>query len=257
VSYLRNCLFLLSFWLFAYLANAEQHISVIPVNNGTVEELVPVIEAQLGEGSSVSSYQNQIILNASDEETIKIKHLLDTLDHTGRQLLISVKNDNTGNMTLNNGSINQPKNSQFSAQLQMRKMHNSGQDNQGIRATEGYPSFITTGSAIAYNQPALKSNGKIIQNQQWQNALTGFYATAWINNNEVSIKIEQEKQRFTSNTSMDNQQLQTRVSGKLGEWIAIGNVSSHNITNEHSFSSVTHNQDNQTSTIYLKVELAE
>lgn len=244
-------------------------MTIIPLTNANAEQLITVIQAQLGAGSSVTQYQNQIILNATEEETARIKNLISTLDTAGKQLLISVKNNTSGTITNSTGSISNngigdngiriTRNgmTETTTTLQHRTTNNVGSGQQGIRATEGQPSYISTGSAMAYNQPVISSNGSIIQGQQWQQAQTGFYATTWVNGDNVSIHIEQQKQSFNSNASMNNQQLQTQVHGKLGQWIAIGNLDSQDINNTRSLNSMGRTKDVQNNTIYLKVELAE
>lgn len=253
------------------MALAEKSMTVIPLNNADAEELVTAIEAQLSEDSSVSIYQNQIILNATAEETAKIKMLMVTLDTPAKQLLIAVKNNSQGSITTTQGGFSNNNSGTpgikinrhglntetTTTTIEHRSVKNSGSGQQGIRASEGYPSFITTGSAKAYSQPLYNSNGQIVQNQEWHNAQTGFYATAWVNGNNVSIKIEQQKQRFNNDSSMDNQQLQTQVNGRLGEWIAIGSLNSQETINTRQLNSMGRSKDTQDNTIYLKVELAE
>lgn len=257
--------------LLCEMAFAQKVMTIIPLNNANAEQLVSAIKSQLSDDSSVSIYQNQIILNATNEETAKIKNLISTLDAPGKQLLISVKNNSDGAITTTQGGFSNNNGSNpgikitrnglttetTTTTIQHRSINNSGSGQQGIRASEGYPSFISTGSAKIYNQPTYNSNGKIVQNQEWHNAQTGFYATAWVNGPQVSIKIEQQKQGFNNDNSMNNQQLQTQVTGRLGEWIAIGNINTQDISNTRELNSMGRSKDVQNNTIYLKVELAE
>jgi hypothetical protein len=247
-----------------------QQMSIIPLNNAIAEQILPVIQSQLDEGSSATSYQNQIILNASAEETTKIKNLLQTLDSAGKQLLITVKNNNNtsninggsiSNNGINNKGITVTKhgiNTQTTTtRIEHHSIKNTGLGEQGLRVTEGYPSFISTGGAKIYTQPLMTSNGAVILNQEWKNAQTGFYATAWVNGNNVSISIEQEKQSFNNDSSMNNQQLQTRVSGQLGQWIAIGSINNQETISNRSLNSIEKRKASDNTMIYLKVELAE
>lgn len=251
--------------------NSWAQMSIIPLNNAIAEQILPVIQSQLNDGGSATSYQNQIILNASVEETLKIKNLLETLDSAGKQLLITIKNNNSDNSNIayagiSNANLNDQGlritkkgfNTQTTTtRIEQRSIKNSSSGNQGLRVTEGYPSFISTGSSKIYTQPLITSNGTVIQNQEWKNAQTGFYATARVNGNYVSIDIEQEKQSFNNDNSINNQQLQTRVSGQLGQWIAIGTINNQETNNNRSFNSREKQRNTENNTIYLKVELAE
>lgn len=245
-------------------------MSIIPLLNADAEQILPAIEQQLGEGSSASAYQNQIILNATAEETRQVKVLLATLDSAGRQLRIAVKTGSTGSVTTSGGSISNTgmddsgiristngRHKGTTTTIQRRTTTSTGSAQQGIRATEGQPAYITTGTSMAYNQPAMTSNGQIVQTRQWQDAKTGFWATARVNGETVSIELEQQQESFNSNTIINSQQLQTHVNGRLGEWIAVGTLHSQDNSTTRSLNSSQHSNNNQSGTIYLKVELAE
>jgi hypothetical protein len=247
-------------------------ITLIPLNNANAAQLLPILEKQISPASSISVYQNQLVVNASAEETVKIKSIVEMLDGSGKQLLISVKNSigsttTSREISINNGNINDSglqiihgnPNSETRVTRTYQQRGGSSNDNntQGIRATEGYPAYISTGAAMAYNQPALTMSGQVIQTQQWQQAQTGFYATAWVNGETVSISIEQQKQGFNSNTSINSQVLETRVSGKLGEWIALGAINQQQNMHNQAINSRSRSGEMQNNTIYLKVELAQ
>ena len=87
--------------LSASLAHAQRELTTIPVVYATPEQLAAVIKPYLSEGSSVSVYQNQLVLNVTREELDKTRELLERIDVAGRQLLVSVRTDGTGSDSVN------------------------------------------------------------------------------------------------------------------------------------------------------------
>ena len=69
----------------------ERHIDTLSLNHAVPEQVVPVVKNLLSQGSTVSSYNNQLILNALPIELQQMKILLKQIDKPGRQLLISVR----------------------------------------------------------------------------------------------------------------------------------------------------------------------
>lgn len=224
-------------------------ITVIPLNRSDAGQLLPVIASQLGEGSSVNVWQNQLILNATADETAAIKKLIAQLDNQGRALLISVKSDSADAQQQSHTqvSISHTQNARSETRITTtsRTLGSSGSDSalQSIRATEGLPSLISIGQSRLYSNP----DGS----QQWQAANQQFYATARVNGNVVSIRIEQQDAAFTGQTRMQNQQLSTQVSGSLGQWILIGSLAGQTRQQTSGLSSTQHRGER----FYLKVDL--
>lgn len=244
--------FALVFLICSGIAHAE--MTVITLQRSNADQLIPAIAAQLGEGSSVTSYQNQIILNANAEETARVKNLIKQLDSQGRQLLISVKTDDNQSSSQNNTDVKITHSQNGSTRTETRvttRVHSFGQQSQGqglqsIRATEGMPSLISIGQSKAYNSES---------GQTWHNADNGFYATARVNNGIVNIAIEQQRAAFTSNDQRNQQQLRTSVSGRTGEWIVIGTLNNTAQQQTYRNGSSDNRRDHANRMIYLKVDL--
>ena len=248
----KRLVFALVLCVSASLVMAE--ISVITLQRSNAEQLIPIIASQLGEGSTVSSYQNQIILNANAAETAQVRALIKQLDSQGRQLLISVKTDDNHRSSDNQGDvkITQSQNgmtrteTRVTTRVQTIGTQSSGQGLQSIRATEGLPSLISIGQSKAYASES---------GHTWHNADNGFYATARESNGIVNIAIEQQRASFSGNDQRHQQQLRTSVSGRIGEWIAIGSL--QNYAQRQSQHINAHAQQHQQGTgmIYLKVDV--
>jgi len=245
---------------------AQRITTIIPIYNADAESILPALQQQLLEDESISVYQQQIIINASANSTANIKQLINVLDAAGKQLIINIKNNATNNsnqqgINVNNQQHNPStriiKNGKLNTETHISIQQNNGnrfnQAQQGIRATEGEPSFIHTGSARIITSPS-NNNGQAYQ-QQWHQAQTGFYATTWVNGDGVSIRISQQDQKW-NNASIDTQSLNTSVTGKLGEWIPIANLHQHQNTHSRSITGKQGNTESSDTQLMIKVELA-
>ncbi len=225
-------------------------VSIIQTQRNAAQ-LVPLIQSQLGQGSSAQAYQNQIILNASAEETAKIKALLQQVDKAGRQLLITVKKQG-------DAALSQQQNN---TQVSVRKQGNSrtetrvsttiigasasgqGYGQQSVRATEGLASFISIGNNRLYQDGD--------QGQAWQPANTGFYITPFIHGDNVNLQIKQFDNHHLSEQQIAQQQLNSTVTGLLNQWILIGAINSESQQRQR-LNTQTQQSNSQ---IYVKVEL--
>lgn len=252
--------FLLRLCLAIFLLQASfaalAEISIITLQRSQADQLVPIIASQLGAGSSVNSYQNQIILNATADEIARVKTLISQLDTEGRQLLISVKTDDNRSASNQNADVKVSHSQNGTTRTETRvttRVQTLGQQSQGhglqsIRATEGMPSLISIGQSKAYHSES---------GQSWHNADNGFYATARVNHGTVNIAIEQQRAAFNAQNLRDQQSLRTSVSGRLGEWIAIGTLAQTGENQSYRNSSGATARHSSSSLIYLKVDVLD
>ncbi len=238
----------------------QQQITTLQLHNIQPELLLPTIKAHLSTNSSASVYKNQLILNVTDKELATIQQLINQLDIPGKQLLISIKKAGSDKIKQQQGEINlhyqrKPKiqtgntntlrlgsETKTTITINPQNINQSTSLKQGIRATEGSPVLINTGTTLVTN------------NQPLINANSGFFATAWVNGNSVTVKIIQQQQNFKDTKTITRQQLHTQVTGGLNHWIPIGSIVENSNTANHLLNIETlHN----TALYYIKVELLE
>ena len=248
---------------------STRHLTTLPLHNDDPDRLVLILQRYLSPGSSVNHFQNQLVINATDEELTKIKQLLTQLDTSTRPLWIAVRVGDGKNATQQTRQITTPNvvvnnngtrtETRSTVSIQQRGASSSNGQQQGVRATEGRPALISTGvSAPIHSYSGSQKTTTFTQ------ASSGFYATAWVNDNKtVSVELDQQNDQANSN-GISTQQLQSRVSGPLGEWILVGVVQEiQNHQSKHFGNATTsayhkQNEQQQGSTgIYLKVELGQ
>ena len=151
---------------------------------------------------------------------------MEKLDADGRPLLISVKTDSghsqqqtDNNARITHKSDNEHSETRITTTTRTTGASGEGGGQQSVRATEGVPAFIDIGQSRVYNN---KDKGS-----SWQHAGSGFYATAWINGDRVSVNIEQKQAAFSGDSRIDAQQLNTRMNGRIGQWMPLGTLSGY------------------------------
>lgn len=258
--------------LFASLACAQRELATLPVHYAMPEQLVAAIRPFLSEGSSVSLYQNQLVLNATPQELAQARALVEKIDVRGRQLLVSLRTDGTGSdssrgvdvrSTIHGGDTvitNRPggvtTESKTTIRVQNRSGTSSDNGNQQVRVTEGMPAFIGTGMTAPLQSITVGPDGRRYYQQDYVNAVSGFYATTWVNDGVVRISIDQSNDQLQGR-QIATQQLRSEVSGALGQWLPIGAINT--TANEQSRDIGSRGQSSRTSStqLFIKVEAVE
>jgi len=267
-------LLLLIFCFSVPAALAQRQLTTIAVNYADAQQMATVIKPYLSAESSVSVYQNRLVLNVTPEELAKTREVLKQLDAAGRQLLVSLRTDSLGNdssrgvdvdaviksgdTTITNTNKPHGRNTETrtTIRVQNESGSSSGQGNQAVRATEGMPAYIATGMTAPVQSYYTGPDGRRYYQQEHVNAVAGFYATAWVNDNVVRISIDQTNDQLAGR-NIKSQQLQSQVSGALGQWIPIGMLS--NSASQQGQGIGSRGQSSRTSStqLYLKVDVLE
>lgn len=238
-----------------------RQIVTFSIQYGDPENMRAVVASQLSPGSSVSLYQRQLIVNATSEELRRVRELIGQLDARGQQLLISVKTAGDGGRQQQqvrvSGSVQAGAHTETTTRTTVTvrdfQSTSSGRGAQGVRATEGQPAYISTGASAPINSYRTTISGKVVRDQEYVDANTGFYATAWISGSSVRVRIDQRREQLKGRV-IEGQQLQTEVSGALGQWIPIGMISKSQRSSSSDLIGYSKGGATSAETIFLKVE---
>ncbi len=242
--------FILLLIIYSATTLAARQMTIISLQNADPELLIRAIRPQLSTGSSINRYQDQLLINATAEELSSALRLIKQLDGSGQQLIFSLRREgNTASTSrriavngqshtnVSNGN-NTHTETRITVKLKNRGFAGSNAAGQGVRGTEGSAVYIATGlNTLSQQQPAL----------------SGFYATAWLDRDNVSIHIDQSDGHFKQG-KISTQQLQSRVSGALGTWIPIGAIVENTDTRGSELNSHAIHGNSHTVMLYLKVD---
>jgi hypothetical protein len=254
------------------LALAQRQLTTLTVNYAEPKQIVTAIKPLLSTQSSVSFYQQQLILNVTATELAKIRALLKQLDGAGRQLLVSLRTDGMGSTShrsididgaIGNGNTvittgSGPLSKQTRTTVRVTDYHSAktGNGNQSVRVTEGIAAYIATGLSAPLQTYRTGPDGRRYNQQDYVDAVTGFYATTWVNDDVVRISIDQSNNQLQGQT-ISTQQLQSQVSGALGQWLAIGVISTNASEQSQNIAARGQSRQQNSTQLYIKVELLE
>ena len=252
-------------------------VKVYELHYQLASSVLPTVDGLLADGESANEYNNQLVVNASATTHHQIAALLQEIDTPSRNLLISVRNNNSSDMDSSNigaqgvirtgdvylgagGPIERKRGlivrkDGMTVQTDRQVQHGNTEQAQQLRALEGHPAWISTGQDIPYRSYDRWSNPVT----DYQNADQGFYVTARIIGNRVQLDIStsndalseepHERRRGVINT----QQLQTSVTGAIGEWINIGAIDEQSSNSDSSYSSYSRENSNELTDIAIRV----
>lgn len=246
---------------------------VIPLNYRSAEDVLGVVQSVLGSEGRVSAYGNQLIVNAAPAKIEEVRTLLLQLDTQPRRLLISVDSSESSFQTDHgyraDGSI-----SAGDAQVQIGRGEVQGRDQvriirrstdsrgggtQQVQANEGYPALIQVGQSVPLTTQGLDPYGQPYSTTQYRNVTRGFYVTASLSGEMVHINISSNRDRLSQSQpgAIDVQNTDTRVSGRIGEWISLGGVSEQSQGDQRDFLQRRSTQGREDMSLRVKVEVLD
>lgn len=245
-------------WVLVPAAVAQTVVEVLPLKYRSSEQVIPVLQPLLGRDSSISGFQNQLVIRATPTELAQLKRVLAGIDTAPRRLLITVRQDAdldrdrreaevSGSIGTGNARITVPgSGAQAGANVILRE----GDDRlrariidsrqitrdstaQSIQVLEGHSAYIRTGeSRPVPSRQVVRTvvNGQIVdrvvEGTQYVEANTGFHVLPRVQGDRVTLDINPQREGFDEQRrgAVNVQRVVTTVSGRLGEWIDLGGI---------------------------------
>jgi type II secretory pathway component GspD/PulD (secretin) len=265
---------------------AEQTIlEVIQLKYRTTNEIIPLIDPFLDEQGALSGIRGKLIIRTTPENLQEIKQLLNEIDSAPRRLIITVKQDvdratarnllklsgdiskggaqvKIAGRTGNKGLVSKNNYGNDSLKVQVFNNQNLERNNntQHVQALDGGHALIHIGKSLPIpirNIIHTPQGTRVIESTQFRDATIGFIVAPSINGNNVTLEVS--PQRNTPNHQLPEainvQQINTSVSGKLGEWMNLGNME-RNRSNQSFSPNSPHNERiiSEHRAILIKVE---
>lgn len=237
---------------------AQTTVEIIPLNYRSSEQVIPVIQPLLGRESSVSGFQNQLVIRATATELAEIRRVLASIDKAPRRLLITVRqnadlererreaevsgsigNDHArvtipgsgsrsgGNVVLRDGD------DRLRGRIIDSRQVSSDSSTQTLQVLEGSSAFIRVGeSRPVPSRQVVRTviNGQIVdrvvESTEYRDAATGFSVRPRLQGDIVTLDISPQRDSFDDRRrgTVNVQQVTTTVSGRIGEWIDLGGI---------------------------------
>jgi hypothetical protein len=266
---------------------------VIPLGYRSINEIIPVIRPLVAPTGSVTGLHGQLVVTATPSAMAKVRDVLAALDKSPARLLISVsRGDNetaasdsasiqgqVGNLSINNDGVragstaagHQDVNRDYLAVQAKNNMRSETMNiTQQVQVLEGREAYISAGQELPVrNRGAVTGPGGIYRydSTEFYPAVTGFYAIPRLRGDEVVLEINSLSRRHDNIKMGVNgrsiqrgrqparvSNLSTSVTGRLGEWIMLGNIDGSTVNKQSGIGAASQQLKNSTSQIFLKVE---
>lgn len=243
---------------------------IIQMNYRMAEDVLPIAQSVVGDQGKVNAYGNQLIVNASPAVISELRDVLGQLDNEPKRLLISVDTRNSassqdrgyrvdGSATIGDVELESGR-GEVRGRDQVRIIRRSTQDlgggTQQVQATEGYPALIQVGQSIPLTTTGTDGYGQLYQQTQYQNVMRGFYATATVTGDRVHVTINSNNDRVEQIRPdiINVQTTDTRVSGRLGEWITLGGINENGASSQSGLLRRHTTESSQDLSLRIKVD---
>ncbi|GAB3486396.1 secretin N-terminal domain-containing protein [Azotobacter salinestris] len=214
---------------------------IIQLNHRMADEMLPMARSVIGDDGRIHAHGNQLIVNAPAAQVQELRALLEQLDTPPRRLLITIDSSEArsggqrgyavdGSIDADSMEI-QTGRGQIHGENRMRILNRStdrqGDALQRIQATEGYPALIQSGQSVPLRSTQIGPYGQVYRETYYRDVTRGVYVTARISGEIVHITLSSSNEQLDPSRPgvIDVQQLETQVSGRLGEWIDLGTSS--------------------------------
>ncbi|MGR8949303.1 MAG: secretin N-terminal domain-containing protein [Gammaproteobacteria bacterium] len=282
---------LVSAWLMCVgapaIAGERFKLEVLSLDSTTAEEILPLITPFVTEGGTATGKGNQLIVKTTPENLAEIKTILEQLDTPPKQLRITVTQDidqvrrrSEDSLSARVGAdnaaleISQAGYSDRDAHISIRdnngnviayrgaRTRTTREDNNShfVTTLEGRSAFIITGQATPYLSQSYaigpygaygQSNTELVQTDR------GFYVTPRVSgarvNLEISTRLDESPDRRSGIIRSRN--VDTVLSGKLGEWIPVGGNNRQASTRQGEILAQTRGTDSHAYDVWVKVDL--
>ncbi len=227
------------------LVFAGNPMEIIQLNSRPAEEIIPLIKPLLDPGSSLTGMNNQLIIRATPEQISEVRKILEKLDRPARKLIIYVRHGSSYDIDRSGVSLDSNRKLGRHSRIvtgrkappgaaRLRARSASTRSNldstQHVQTLEGRPAFIATGKSVPIDEQTTIISGGVVQQQntiRYRDVTTGFYVVPMVNGNLVTLTVSPHMQRQGQiHGTYDIAGADTTVSGRIGEWISIGGVSS-------------------------------
>ena len=258
----------------ASLATA-QDLQVIELRHRLADELIPVLQPLLEPGAALTGMDSMLFVRTSPGNLEQLRAAVAVLDRKPRQLLVTVGQGTVeresgqalrGTATVGGGDVqvgvnrppaDEPGVSVAVAQGSQRAdLHNVST----VRLLEGSETYIAIGQSAPVTTTQVipgRDGPAVVQTTDYREASTGFYATARLNGDVVTLELSPRQQRWRdapADGRIDTAAVTTQVTGRLGEWLPIGGAEETSQRTDDGLLSHGRQRESRRYSAWVKVE---
>jgi len=223
-------------------ARADE-MEIIDLHHRRADDIIPIVLPLLESGGALTGADDKLFVRSSPANLAQIREAVAAVDRPQRQLLITVgqgtvaARDGTsvrGSATIGSGDVqvgvNRPPAGESGATViaGSRSVQTDQQNTSSIRALEGSEAYISVGKSVPFTSSTITTGWYppvAQQSTSFRDVTTGFYATARVSGDVVTLEISSRQQDYRAqDETIDTRGATSVVTGRLGEWIELGAV---------------------------------
>ncbi|MEZ5566026.1 MAG: hypothetical protein R3F24_11110 [Gammaproteobacteria bacterium] len=269
------------------LAAANAHadnrtLTTIALKHQLPSQVLPVIQPLLTSGSTAAEFNGQLVLNVTEEELAKVRQLLGVIDRQSRQLLITVRTPanstsqsrgvtvdgsiGNDNVRIGTGHTGVGNRDGLRIGVDDSTSNESSTGQQQVRTVEGMPARISLGVTTPVTSSYTLADGRRVTSQEYYPVNQAINVIARVIDGRVILDIDQQNDKLAdqkrsqgTNASrapiINTQSISTQVSGRVGEWIPLGNIDQSSHADTSGTSGVSRSSRSEINTVAIKVEV--
>lgn len=244
----------------AAMAAQAQSLEIIELEHRSASEVIPILQPLVEPGGALSGSDYKLFVRASAGNVAQLRRALAEIDREPRQLTVSVRR--ATRQAIEHEAIGGTAvigNQGGRVTVHATDGSASGKDSSinTVLVMEGGSAFIATGQSVPF-VTAVAAGGRrpwIAASTTYRDVNSGFLVTPRINGERVTLDISQQSQRLGANAStIETQNIETQVSGALGQWIALGGVSESAQTQGSGIASQRYATTDDAVEVWVRVE---
>lgn len=268
---------ILHFVLIFISSPAWAELEVITLQHRNAQDVLPIIQPLLDQDDVARGMNNKLILRTSPRNLAEIRKLLEQIDTALRSLKITVMqnvdSETVRQLTEVSGNIGLGGDARIGmrggpdeggltveagqgadrarARVYSTRSLDADKKTQQIQVLEGGRARISVGQAVPVTQrQVVRSPWKtqVIEDTQYREVSSGFYVVPRLNGDRVTLEISAQNDMLSPGSAnppaTSVQQMTTTVSGRLGEWLVLGetlqqaegegsSISRHSLSSAH------------------------
>lgn len=271
-------------WLLILLSitlvgHAASDFKIFTLQHRFAEEVLPTIQAVVGNRGTASAIQNQLIVRTDSKTMAEVEQTIATLDTVRENFTISVKRQNSltgssrnssirGRTRIGNATIQTGNDARIGRDgIQTRdglqigiedNQTNSQQSSQQfIRVTDGAPAYISVGESIPYTNEWIMLTRRYAVRQistEFVDIDTGFTVRARSIGKQIELEITPTFSKLQQDGRIEFEQLSSTVRVQRGEWVNIGGIMQDKDEVSRAILASGSGQSTQNSQISIRVE---
>jgi type II secretory pathway component GspD/PulD (secretin) len=267
-------------WLWLLLAlsltlqsHAANDFKIFTLQHRFAEEVLPTIQAVIGNHGTASAIQNQLIVRTDSKTMAEVEQTIATLDTARENFTISVKRQNNVTGTSRNTAIkgrtrignvaiqtgNDARSGRDGIQIGLEDNQTSSRQSsqQFIRVTDGAPAYISVGESIPYTSEWVMLTRRYAVRQvstEFVDIGTGFTVRARSIGSQVELEITPTFSSLQQNGRIEFEQLSSTVRAQRGEWVNLGGMMQDKDEVSRAILASSSGQSSQNNQLFIRVE---